>query len=230
MRLLWLALAIVLAAAQAPILSQARPAAEAGDPIRIDVIARDSRGRTVDGLTAADFSVREDGFEQAVDDVRLVTVRGTAGQGDGAQPVPIASAADERAEAGRENTRVIGMYLDEYFVSRANTERVRAALHRFVDEDLGPRDLVTIVRPLDSLLKIRMTRDRASLHQAIDRFEGRRGDVLTVVSGRPASRPEGLGRYSNGKSEPQQAHFVSSSRGCRPVLSRLRSRPWPSAR
>jgi len=176
MRLLWLALAIAIAAAQAPVLSQSGPVTAAGDSVRIDVIATDFRGRTVDGLTAADFSVREDGLEQAVDDVRFVKVRGTSGQSDSAQPALIASATDERAEAAHENTRVIGMYLDEYFVSRANTERVRAALHRFVDEDLGPRDLVTIVRPLDSLLKIRLTRDRALLHQAIDRFEGRRGD------------------------------------------------------
>ena len=178
MRLLWLALAVAVAAAQAPVLSQsaAGPAAPAGETVRIDVIATDWHGRTVDNLTAADFSLREDGFEQDVDDVRLVKVRGTSGQGDGAQPVLIASAADERAEAAREDTRVVGMYLDEYFVSRANTERVRAALHRFVDEDLGPRDLVAIVRPLDSLLKIRLTRDRAALHQTIDSFEGRRGD------------------------------------------------------
>jgi VWFA-related protein len=178
MRLLWLALAMTVAAAQAPILSQSStgPAATAGDTVRIDVIATDARGRPVDTLTATDFSLREDGFEQAIDEVRFVKVRGTSGQSDAAQPVLIASTADERAEAGRENTRVIGMYLDEYFVSPANTGRVRAALHRFVDEDLGPGDLVTIVRPLDSLLKIRLTRDRASLHQAIDRFEGRRGD------------------------------------------------------
>jgi VWFA-related protein len=146
------------------------------DSVRIDVIATDAHGRPVDTLTAADFSLREDGFEQTIEDVRLVKVRGTAGQSEAAQPVRFASASDERAAAARENTRVIGMYLDEYFVSPANTERVRAALHRFVDEDLGPGDLVTIVRPLESLLKIRLTRDRMALHQAIDRFEGRRGD------------------------------------------------------
>ena len=53
---------------------------------------------------------------------------------------------------------------------------MRDALHRFVDQDLGPGDLVTILRPLDSLLTIRLTRDRDALHRAIDAFEGRRGD------------------------------------------------------
>jgi VWFA-related protein len=181
MRLAWLGpslLAVAVAAGvQAPVLSQtfSVPEFAIGEVVRVDVIATDARGRFVDGLTTADFSIREDGAEQTVDDVRLVKVRGTAGS-DTAQPVRIASTADERTEAGRENTRVIGIYLDEYFVSPANTQTVRAALHRFVDEDLGPRDLVAVVRPLESLLKIRLTRDHAALHQAIDKFEGRRGD------------------------------------------------------
>jgi VWFA-related protein len=182
MRLAWLGpslLAVAVAAAvQAPVLSQtfSVPEFAIGEVVRVDVIATDARGRFVDGLTTADFSIREDGAEQTVDDVRLVKVRGTSGQNEAAQLVRIASAADERAEAGIENTRVIGIYLDEYFVSPSNTSTVRAALHRFVDEDLGPRDLVAVVRPLESLLKIRLTRDHAALHQAIDKFEGRRGD------------------------------------------------------
>jgi VWFA-related protein len=172
-------LAIAVAAvAQAPARSQtiSVPEFAIGEVVRFDVIATDARGRFVDGLTTADFSVREDGAEQTVDDVRLVKTLGTAGQGETAQLVRIASPADERAEAARENTRVIGIYLDEYFVSQANTAAVRTALHRFVDEDLGPRDLVAVVRPLESLLKIRLTRDHAALHQAIDKFDGRRGD------------------------------------------------------
>ena len=179
MRLSWVVAVVAVAAvAQAPLLSQNNSVPEfaIGEVVRVDVIPTDARGRFVDGLTASDFSVREDGFEQTVDDVRIVKVRGTAGQNESAQPVRIASVADERTEATRGNTRVIGMYLDEYFVSPANTAAVRAALHRFVDEDLGPRDLVAIVRPLDSLLKIRLTDDRPTLHEAIDRFEGRRGD------------------------------------------------------
>jgi VWFA-related protein len=176
MRLSWLAVA-ALAVTQTPVLSQsAAPEPAVGDTVRVDVITTDARGRFVDNLTAADFSLREDGFEQTVDDVRLVRVRGTSGQSEAVQPVRLTSAADERTEAARENTRVIGIYLDEYFVSPANSARVRTALGRFVDEDLGPRDLVAIVRPLDSLLKIQLTRDRAALHQLIDKFEGRRGD------------------------------------------------------
>src|SRR5665213_3640539 len=156
-------LALLAALAQAP----------SGDLVRIDVVARDAQGRPVETLTAADFQLREDGTPQTLTDVRLVRV--TAPVAGSAAP-PIASASDERIEAARENTRLVAIYLDDYYVSAVNTATVKAALHRFVDQDLGPRDLVTILRPLDSLLTIRMTRDHAALHRTIDAFEGRRGD------------------------------------------------------
>ena len=156
-------LALLAALAQEP----------AGDLVRIDVIARDAQGRPVETLTAADLQLAEDGTPQTLADVRLVRVAATA---TGAAVSPITSASDERIEAARENTRLVGIYLDDYYVSAASTATVKAALHRFVDQDLGPRDLVALLRPLDSLLTIRLTRDRAALHRAIDAFEGRRGD------------------------------------------------------
>jgi hypothetical protein len=49
-------------------------------------------------------------------------------------------------------------------------------LAHFVDQDLGPRDLVAVLKPLDSLLTIRMTRDREEIRRVIDTFRGRRGE------------------------------------------------------
>ncbi len=163
MRLTWLALAVAIA--QGP--------SSPGDLVRIDVVARDAKGRPVESLVASDFTLLEDGTPQTLADVRLVRVAPTATAGDVS---PITSASDERIEAARENTRLIGIYLDDYYVSAASAPMVKSALHRFVDQDLGPRDLVAILRPLDSLLTIRLTRDHAALHRAIDAFEGRRGD------------------------------------------------------
>src|SRR6185436_2256614 len=118
---------------------------------RIDVLATDARGRPVENLKPADFELREDGMLQSLDEVRFV-------------------------KAGAADARLIAIYLDDYYVSPSSTARVRDALHRFVDRDLSGSDLVTILRPLDSLLTIRLTRDRELLHRTIDAFEGRRGD------------------------------------------------------
>jgi VWFA-related protein len=147
MRALFLALAAA-AAIQAP--SPAPDASRLPDAVVIDVIATNARGQAVETLKASDFVLREDGDVQAIQDFRFVKADG--------------------------NARRFAIYLDDYYVSAARTQEVRDALHRFVDQDLRPDDLVTILRPLDSLLSIRLTRDRDALHRAIDAFEGRRGD------------------------------------------------------
>ena len=141
--------------------------------VHIDVIAVDAAGRALDNLEAADFDLREDGTSQSIDEVRFVKVDGAA---HGDEPPPIRSQFDEQTEAARANSRLVAIFLDDSHVGAgATTERVREALTRFVDRDLGPRDLVTVMKPLDSLLTIRLTRDRDALHRAIDAFDGRKG-------------------------------------------------------
>ena len=61
-------------------------------------------------------------------------------------------------------------------MSAASAARVRSALLRFIDENINPSDLIVVMRPLDSLMTIRMTRDRGRIRQEIEEFEGRQGD------------------------------------------------------
>jgi len=142
--------ALVLAVAVAAATQAPLPSGRDAAPVVIDALATDARGRTVETLKAGDFVLREDGAVQALEDVRFVKT--------GASP------------------RLLAIYLDDYYVTALHTQLVKDALHRFVNEDLAPGDLVTILRPLDSLLSIRLTTDRAALHRTIDAFEGRRGD------------------------------------------------------
>src|SRR5205823_1119624 len=90
--------------------------------------------------------------------------------------VDIDSDATERTEAANLNTRLVGMFLDDYHVSAENSARVRSAVTRFVEQSLSPQDLVVVMRPLDSLFGIRLTRDRDLVREVVGRFEGRRGD------------------------------------------------------
>ena len=76
--------------------------------VRIDVIARDAQGRPVETLTTSDFDIREDGTPQAIAGAQLVRA-----------------------------PRIVGIYLDEYYVSASKTAAIKAALHRFVDEELA---------------------------------------------------------------------------------------------
>ena len=142
--------------------------------VTVDVAVTDARGRALTDLKPADFELREAGAVLPLETVRLV--RAAAGP-PAETPASIQSAADEKQAAGQEDARLFAIFLDEYHVAAGgDTERVRAALTRFVDHDLSPRDLIVIMKPLDSLFAIRLTRDRAAAREAIAGFEGRKGD------------------------------------------------------
>src|SRR5258706_15249198 len=78
------------------------------DVVKVDVIARDAQGRPVENLTPADFQLREDGTPQTLAGATLIRA-----------------------------PRIVGIYLDEYYVGASKTAAVKAALHRFVDEGLA---------------------------------------------------------------------------------------------
>jgi VWFA-related protein len=119
--------------------------------IRIDVIASDLRGRRVENLKPADFEIREDGVVQALDTARFI------------KPTP-------------NDGRLIAVFLDEYHVSVGNSARVREALLKFIDTGLTSEDSIAVMKPLDSLFTIRLTRDREAARSVVESFEGRAGD------------------------------------------------------
>src|SRR5262249_29381526 len=96
-----------------------------------------------------DFELREDGNVFTLDEVRFV----------------------------RDEPRLVAIYLDEYHVSAGEaTDRVRSALTQFIDQELGPNDLLVVMKPLDSLLTIELRHDRAAARAIVENFTGRKGD------------------------------------------------------
>jgi VWFA-related protein len=150
----------------------AQSAIGSGRLVTIDLIATDVRGRAVVDLKPADFDLREDATPLALESVRLVRASGAAD----APATTIRNAAEERQEATADDARLVAMFLDEYHVERANADRVRETLLQFVDRDIGPRDLLAVMKPLDSLFAIRLTRDRDAARATIEGFAGRKGD------------------------------------------------------
>jgi VWFA-related protein len=144
------------------------------DPVRLDAIAADPAGRIVPDLAPADFEILDEGRARVVESVRLVRADGTARPGEAL--LPIQSATDERREAARDGARIFAFFLDEYHLAPgADTSRARDALSRFIDAHLGPRDLLLVVKPLDSLVTLRLTRDMELVRQAVAALEGRKG-------------------------------------------------------
>ena len=175
--------AIGVAASAAVVVPAVRPAATTQPApmarisvVRADVFVSDARGRPVENLQPSDFALAENGVPQALDTVRFVKIGRAPQPPDHVDAAPIRSEFDEQEQAARADARLVAILLDEYHVSAASTDRVRDTLTHFVDHDLGPRDLVAVLKPLDSLLTIRVTRDRDQIRHAIDTFRGRLGD------------------------------------------------------
>src|SRR5262249_14302735 len=133
---------------------------------------------------------REEGDRQTLETVRFVR---DAGPRD-AVPASIHTADDERAAATRDDARLFAIFLDEYHVTAgANSDRAREAIGRFVDREITARDLVVVMKPLDSIFAIRFTGDREAAKQSIQAFGGRKGDYAprnayerNYIAGTPA--------------------------------------------
>ena len=162
-----------IAAAQQP--GRTRP--PDGDPVphtvRIDVLAVDARGQSVPNLKAAEFNLREDGLALPVDEARFVRVDPAA---TADPPQPVNARGDEEQEARRANTRLVAIFIDEYHISPGSADRARQALTGLLDRALGQRDLVVVMKPLDSLFSIRLTHDRDEARRIVAGLEARKGD------------------------------------------------------
>lgn len=161
-------------AAEAPAGTAGGPQTPATTPVRIDAVVTDAQGRPVLNLRPADFELLENGASRPLTAVELRT----PARPDTAEARPVATEEDEARAARQPGTRVFAFLLDEFHVTPgANAERARAAVSRFIDEQLQPQDLALVMRPLDAVTGLRFTRDRTALHAAIAQVSFRKGDL-----------------------------------------------------
>ena len=110
--------------------------------VRLDVIVLDREGRPVTDLTAADFQVEEDEREQAITSFERVRVE--AGPPPAVLEPPRTSV--NRARAPDEG-RCFFLFVDDVHLTPPVAENVRAALRRFLDQEVREGDWVTLMAP-----------------------------------------------------------------------------------
>jgi VWFA-related protein len=143
--------------------------------VSVDVIVSDRNGQPIFDLTQADFKVKEDGKPQNIETFSIVRIDPVA-QADAPPPMQIRSVDDEQREAQKPDTRLFIILLDDYHVRRGNDMAVRKPLIDFIENSLGPADMVAIMYPLTPITGLSFTRERKSLVSAVEHFEGRRFD------------------------------------------------------
>ncbi len=141
--------------------------------VRVDVIATDKQGNPITDLTQNDFEIIEDDTRQAIETFRLVKI-------DTAAPVEtpgrLTTRADEETAAQNEDARIFVFFLDDYHVRLGSSMAARKHLVEFVQTQLGPKDLVSVMYPLSPLDSVVLTRNHQQLANAIERFQGRKYD------------------------------------------------------
>jgi VWFA-related protein len=138
--------------------------------VRVDVIVSDGKGQPVTDLEAEDFSVAEDGKPQKIESFTLVKID-NAVQAEDRPPSSIRNDYDEEREAARPDVRLFVILLDDYHVRLGNSMAVRKPLTEFIQNSLGPADMVALMYPLTPVADIRFSRDRNALLSAIEKFE-----------------------------------------------------------
>lgn len=157
--------------------------------VTVDVAVRDAAGAIVRGLTAADFTVLEDGKPQAIETFTFEEIAGTPpaaaapsgvladvadrlGQdlqrAAGATPAAAAPAVPAAAFAGR---RLLVLLFDVSSMQPEDVQRAVDSAQTYVTESMSPADLVAVVTIGSTITVLSdFTADRAAAGAALDRL------------------------------------------------------------
>jgi len=142
--------------------------------VRVDVILTDKNGNPVADLQPSDFDVTEDGKPQKIETFKLVKLDGGRAQAMQEPVREIRTDYDEENEAARDDVRLFAIFLDDYHVRRGSSLSVRKQLSTFVQNNLGPSDMIGVMYPLESTASVRMTRNHSAVMRGLEQFMGRK--------------------------------------------------------
>ncbi len=147
--------------------------------VRVDVTVIGKDGLPVLDLTRDDFEVREDGVVQNIQLFQPYRLTGLPAESSD-ESLTIRSADHARQEAGREDVRLLVIFLDDYHLKWGPLDdtRIKNNLVRFIQTELRPMDLVAVMGPLTPLSDLRLTRDRSLLLERVNSLQGRLGGFV----------------------------------------------------
>ena len=159
---------VLLLAQQQHLPSQNQPPTFRGGAsyVRVDLYPTDSSG-IVSDLQQSDVELLEDGVPQKIEQFELVKI--PPGGPEAARIEPNSIRAGQQAAADP-RARVFVIFFDTLQVDVQTPERVRTPLRRFMEEALGPDDLVAIMAPKMSTSSLTFTRRTTVLASLLDQI------------------------------------------------------------
>lgn len=134
--------------------------------VRVDAYpSRD--GRIIEGLTAEDFEILEDGVAQAIQSFQFVRYERNAATGERRDPN---SQREGFQLAGDPSYRVFVIYLDNLHVDFSGSHAVRLPLVNFMNRVLGPRDLFGVLTTAQSVKDLMLGQRTEFIEEQLNKF------------------------------------------------------------
>ena len=177
-RLAWASvLAAVLIASHTSSQTPTFPAAT--DLVTVDAVVEDRAGQPVLGLSAADFTIKEDGVPREIVAFEAVQ-RPLALPAGGEPPAQGPPRTSSNLDAAARIVRSFVLVFDERHLDSSEAESGRKALLRFLERDTGAGDGVTLVGTQTGVAwTSRLPEGRDALVQVLKRLQGRRVGEVT---------------------------------------------------
>ncbi len=208
--------------------------------VQLDAVVTDGKGKPVTNLKADDFEILQDNKVQKIRNFEFVRVSNpltierlpvVSGRSDSVSPP--STSAPRREDV----LRTIALVVDDIGLSYDSTIRVRSALRKWVDTEMQPGDLVSVVRTDAAMGALQQfTNDKRLLYSAIDhlRYQPGRIGVGSFTAFEPAL--EQISDPSTGQTVPwpdttgfdtelENAYLMSSFNAIRYVMQGLRDLP-----
>ena len=142
--------------------------------VQVDAVVTDSKGHQVTNLGPADFEILEDGRPQTITNFSYIFTAKPAGIEAHAATPPAATVMPPVPPVRLQPEQVrrsIVVLVDDLHIAFADMVYVRKALHKFIDDDVQPTDLVAILHASGGLgVSQQFTNDKRLLHAAVDRL------------------------------------------------------------
>jgi VWFA-related protein len=174
--------------APAPVAAPQTPPAQGAQPIRVtsqliieEVTVKDKSGKAIEGLTANDFTVTEDGVPQTISFVEFerietpapATAPSSAPVVESAPPVTqIQIAPETPGDTRYRDHRLLAMYFDMSTMPPADQLRAFDAAVKFIDTQMDASDLVAVMTYDGGSVRVRQdfTGDHALIRRAMEKL------------------------------------------------------------
>jgi VWFA-related protein len=154
-RLLVTAACLVLATGAVRVQTQDRPTFRGGvDLVRVDLYASQD-GKPVTDLRPEEIEIREDGDLQRIESFERVEIAPGGPEETRIQPNSI---RDSEQAATDPRARVFVLFLDSYHLEAQFSTQLMVPFRRFLEEALGPDDLVAVMTPEMDVTDLTFTR------------------------------------------------------------------------